>query len=468
MSLPARKKALRKFAEGLGMRMLKIVVENDIDPDTGRMRSASAYKTKTITLPNGRKIRRVMRDGFEEMLLLLSGPANALVTEDLDRLARDQRDLADLKDVVQIYGRNVRSLSGSLTFTNGGTDTEIMMAEVSCAMAAKSSRDTARRVSAARLRQAQEGRHGGGKRRFGFESDGITVRESEAKAIRECCRRVLQVDQLTGKRIHSLRALAMELREGDVPTASGTRWTPPVLKDVLIKPRNAGIAVHQGKEIGLFPTKIVDVVTYRAVVAVLCDPSRSRVSGPAPKYLGSGIYQCGMCGGDTTVKINPSTRWGARYVCKEKAHLARQQAEVDKLVEWAVLERLARPDAVHLVPVVEVPEVDTAGLQAKAESIRANLKSLGALRALGHIDDATLIEGTRTGRTELERITALLNTALVDSPLTRFVEAQDVEAEWMASPMDIRRAVLSELLDVTLVTGRGYKLGVTVHIAPKE
>ena len=91
-----------------------------------------------------------MRPGFREMLDdITTGRVNGLLAEDLDRIVRDPRDLEDLLDACALTGASARSLSGSLTLTDGGTEAEKSMARVLVAMANKASADTARRVSRA-------------------------------------------------------------------------------------------------------------------------------------------------------------------------------------------------------------------------------------------------------------------------------------------------------------------------------
>jgi DNA invertase Pin-like site-specific DNA recombinase len=90
-----------------------------------------------------------------------------VLAEDLDRACRDPRDLKDLIDACEQHRASARSLSGSLTLTDGGTDAEITMARMMVTMANKSSRDTSRRVPDARERLAGQS-YQGGKRPFGY------------------------------------------------------------------------------------------------------------------------------------------------------------------------------------------------------------------------------------------------------------------------------------------------------------
>ena len=181
----------RKYARRLGWKIgpdaTHVLVEND----------TSAFKRKRIRLPDGRVELRTVRPKFRKVLdLLASGQADGLIAVDLDRTARDPRDLEDLIDVVEAKAPHipVESVSGSLKLAN---DADVTMARVLVAVANKSSRDTSRRVSRSRLRQASEGRFGGGARRYGHELDG-TIRSDEAEVLQKAAELVLSGVGLIG------------------------------------------------------------------------------------------------------------------------------------------------------------------------------------------------------------------------------------------------------------------------------
>ena len=139
----------RAYAESLGYEVVEVFREND----------TSAFKQRTITLPTGEKVRRVVRPRFRALLgFLARGGAEAMIAYDLDRAVRDPRDLEDLIDAKVLYGFRVLSTTGSLRLDN---DSDIAMARVLVAMANKSSADTARRVARASKQQALDGKwHG--------------------------------------------------------------------------------------------------------------------------------------------------------------------------------------------------------------------------------------------------------------------------------------------------------------------
>jgi site-specific DNA recombinase len=460
-----RETKLREFAAILKWPVAKVIVENDLNPDrNGRQRGASAFKRRVITLADGTKVRRVWRPGFREILdMFRDGRANAVITEDLDRTFRDPRDLEDFIDVAEEFRVNARSLAGSLTFTDGGTDGEITMARFLVAVANKSSRDTSRRVGDARERKAKAGEFGGGPRPFGFEPDGITVRQAEADIIDECSRRVLEIDtRWDGTKregqLQGLRMLAAELRERDVPTVTGAKWSAENLRDILLRPRNAGIMVLRGEEIGAAPwDPLVSVDRFRAVVSLLTDPDRATAPGAPARWLGTGLYGCGVCCDGTSVQVCIGDR-SPRYRCKDYAHLTRNAETLDKLTRKMIIARLSAPDAVDLIPSA-VPSVDLAALRAEAASIRQNLDEMAEDRALGLITRAQMLTATTVGQQRLNAINAELSANLLTSPLTPLVGAADVAAVWDRQPLAAKRAVLEALFTVTILpVGRGKRV----------
>lgn len=149
----------RAYAEAHGWEVVAVFREND----------TSAFKQRTITLPSGERVRRVVRPQFRAMLThLTGGQAQVMIAYDLDRAVRDPRDLEDLIDAKVLGGFEVRSVTGSLRLD---TDSDVAMARVLVAMANKSSADTARRVARAAKQQAIEGSWHGGRVPFGYRAE---------------------------------------------------------------------------------------------------------------------------------------------------------------------------------------------------------------------------------------------------------------------------------------------------------
>ena len=162
-SFEARERKLRARAGELGWDVHRVVIENDRRED-GSRKPASAWKRQYTgrTTENGRKVYRVLRDGWRSVIRdLETGAANAVLAEDLDRVCRDLADLLDLEAAISACGGNARSLSGSLTLTDGGNGNERFSTRVLTAAAEKSCEDTSRRVKAGRERWAGQSYQGG-------------------------------------------------------------------------------------------------------------------------------------------------------------------------------------------------------------------------------------------------------------------------------------------------------------------
>jgi site-specific DNA recombinase len=433
------------------------VIEND----------TSAFKRKRIMLPDGSHQLRTVRPAFRHALAMLAdGRADGLIAYDLDRACRDPRDLEDLIDVIEFSRPRipVESVTGSLKLA---TDADITMARVLVAVANKSSRDTARRVARARLRQAVNGQYGGGKRRYGFEPDGVTIREDEAAEIRRATEALL-----AGV---SLRQVTASLRDRRVPTATGKApWDTQTVRDILLRPRNAGLMVHRpaadprvgapyadAEIVGNAPwSPIVPESAWRAVCAILTNPARTVGPGNTPRWLGSRVYRCGVCHDGTTLVVMGShgnTKRYPRYTC-EQWHLARAAVPVDELVEAALIARLEQPDAVDLIPVAD-DDVDLRTLYSEETSLKELLNEQARLHARKVITGQQLEAGSRELRASLDQVRTGIAAAEETSPLAGIAGRADAAQIWRGLDLGRRRALLRVLANVTVLParrGRGF------------
>lgn len=453
-----REKALRDRANQLGWTVHRVVIENDLIVGRNGKASdnASAFKRRTVTLPDGTRALRVIRPGFRSMLEdLRTRTVQAILAEDLDRTLRDHRDGQDLIDEMRACKGNARSLSGSLTLTDGGTDAEIMTLEMLVTVAKKASADTARRVRIGRERQANNGIWGGGLRPYGFtpvahpsgnhRNTELIINRAEANEIRQACKRLL-----TGV---SLRELARDLRTREIPTVTGAAWSSQTLRDILLRPINAGIVINQGADTGTrLPGKpIVPEETYRATVAKLTDPSRRTTPGPTPRWLGSGIYLCGHCGGPLYCVLAGENT--PKYRCTNRGgtgHVARSVVALDAYVQQVAIAWLTRPDVIDLLQPAR-PDIDTPALRTEAMVQRQSLIDLIDLFMNQKISKAQLVSGTARGEARLAEINRQLDQAVVASPLIGVLGAPDVAAAWAETSLATRRAMIQKLMTVTVL-----------------
>src|SRR6266571_1221741 len=422
-----REARLRAEAGRLGWTVGRVVVENDVMPEpkngngNGRNRPASAFKRRKVVTPSGRTEWRVYRPGFRSIVDdLAAGRTGAMLCEDLDRACRDPRDLEDLVDAVAASGASARSLSGSLTLTAGGTDAEITMARIMVAMGNKSSRDNARRVSAKR---------------------------GEADEIRKGAAAVLAGT--------SLKAVARDWREREIPSVTGAAWTAAGVREVLAKPAVAGLAVTPE---GLVPAKwpaILARETWEALCAMLDGPGRRTNGGNAnePRHLLSGIARC-HCGAPVKASGRKDT---TSYVCTEHSHLRRNAAHADAWAAAHITEYLNREDNHDLLRPAGRPGVDVPALKAEAHRLSLIGEKQARMHALGEMPDAEYRAGARARKDRLGKIAAQLATTTAPDPLAEFRDQPDAGEVWATLSLPRKRAVARLLVTVTLLpaTRRG-------------
>lgn len=416
-----------------GGTVVDVIVENDLTK-SGRLRPASAYKRRKVVLPDGTTAERVIRPGFRRLLdLLLRRTALNVAAIDLDRIARDNRDMEDYIDVMQMIGGNSRSITGTLTFTDGGTSDERVMARMLVTMAQKSSSDTARRVSSARLRQALNGEWAGGARRYGREVDGITLIPEEVDVIVRC------VDDVLGG--VPTRALVRDLNREGIPATKGGPWSSRSLRDMLLRPSNAGHAVYQGEIVATpWPTIIPDDL-WQTVCEVLTDPERTQSGGRVHEWQGTGLYRC-YCGARVQSRHARSKSPG--YKCPEY-HTARVAREVDEAVGEAIIERLKRPDAAGLLA-EPVAGLDLNALRAEARDLRRYInETLSDMLGQQQMTRAQYTRAKARAQERLDEVTRLTDSATAVTPYAKMILSDDPRSVWQGMPIGVRRTVIETL-----------------------
>lgn len=423
----------RRLAERLGWTIgpdeSHVIVEND----------TSAFKRRKIRLPDGTYALRTVRPGFRRGLdMLVHGDADGLLAYDLDRVARDPRDLEDLIDVVESRRMRipVESVSGSLRLSN---DADVTMARVMVAVANKSSRDTSRRVTRKHEELAQQGKPGGGGMRgYGYEPDGITIREGEAETIKWMAQRVL--DGAT------VNAVATELNAQGIRAALGGEWSGRSVWSILTGPRIAGLRRFRGAIVGAatWPA-ILDRDTWEAVRTKIS--SRSNVHNNRLTRWLTGTLWCSLCGGPLT-NSSATRRVGPRYWCATPrggcGKIAITALAVEDLMSQRAVEFLHAPDLIKRLLAATSGASSTQNVRDELADDEAQMKELARMWATRRI---TLAEYTEARDIIEERIKNARTFALSSVPqvLRRLLEG-DVQEGWDDLDPEKRRGVLRAIL----------------------
>ncbi len=179
---------------------------------------------------------------------------------------------------------------------------------------------------------------GGGSRPYGYEDDRMTPRPAEAAVVVEVAERIARKE--------SIYAIAADLNERGIRSATGREWSANQLRNTVTSPRVAGLRQHRGEVVGeaAWPA-LVPRALWERVRAIVNDPSRQRRGRP-PKGLLTGILICGICG---STLMAGSNNGKPAYACVKRPNwpgcgrLAIAREPLDELIEEAVLRRLDGP-----------------------------------------------------------------------------------------------------------------------------
>lgn len=396
------------------------------------------------------------RPGFEAMLQAVeSGGVQVVVAWDLTRLQRNRRDEVRLYELCQRKGAQLSLVNGAdLDFSTAAgryvADSLGSVARLEIEM--KSDRQ-----QRAQIQAAEQGRRVGGRRPFGYEADGMTVRPDEAAAVAAAYDSVLFGVSLreVARSWNSQGFTTGQARWKPGHEGEPSLWRPDSVRAVLRNPRNIAKRVHKGQIVAdaQWPA-IVTEERFEAVASML--KNRARTAQPSGRQLLSGLALCGVCG--ATVHAGGAPRPGVRnYRCSASTgHFSRRAEPVEGYIESLIVGVLSRPDAVRLLEDDTRP--DSKALRTEAMGIRERLDALAVDFAEDTITASQMRAGTARLRTRLGEIdAALADAGRVDvlGPLIGSGKVQDV---WDSLTTSRKRAVLETLMTVVIFPpGRGVR-----------
>jgi site-specific DNA recombinase len=437
----------------------------------------SAYKRTRHQLPDGTLVWRVVRPWWTKLLAdLRSGAIHAACVYDLDRLARDPRDLEDAIELVEHYRRPIVGVTGGFSLLN---DNGRFAARILVAQANKSSADTSRRVARKHVDLQQAGVPLNIRRAYGWESDKRTLKPDEADELRRA------VERITGG--WPAHAVVADMIQRGVKPVMAEQWTLSSLVWMLRNPRLCGIRSREVKEFdpaaGVTRRKVEMVLDadgepvkgqweplitraeWEAVNAAMTSRAEKKaartVGDNQSKYVLSGIARCGECGKSLRGNSQASRKSGNYpafvYQCHSVAlggcgRVGRNGPKTDLHVIEAVLAKLeleladATAEASPWESRAELAEV-TQDIKDLTAAWKASPKRISSARYFALLPDLETRE--RRLLAERGRYEAAAK-AIRNRPAS-------IRAEWPDYPLARKRSLIEEEL-----------YAVIVHKAPRK
>jgi site-specific DNA recombinase len=313
------------------------------------------------------------------------------------------------------------------------------------------------RVKARKQVNADQGRFDGGPRPFGYEKDGVTVRESEAAIIRECAAKILAGASMNG--------LTRDLNDRGIPTASGGRWQRSTLAVIFRNKRIIGVRVYNGIEHEAQWPALISRDEWEQIQLIL-DARHTRKTRTVRSYLLTGMVICGHCGAHLVGsghKVNGALQ--RRYYCVPEdssgrprgcGKVSRLADPLEALVGNAVVYRL---DSEGLAKAFGQATQDD-DMQAALAEYQETKTSLGGLLADYYVernkyakDEMLKLKAELEAR--LEQVTRKMERLDSTRILTSLPFGQTVRAIWDSADLTLKQSLVGLLIEkIVVLPGR--------------
>jgi site-specific DNA recombinase len=445
LGVARQREACEQLCAARGWHVVEVLEEND--------RSASTTKARPL---------------FTRLLEMVEArDVDAVVVWHVDRLVRRLVDLEQVIDLCEHSGVKLATVSGDLDLS---TDAGRLNARILTAVAKAEVERKSARQRAAFEQAVQAGEPTGGRRAFGYSSDGRHLEPTEAPIAAEMFRRFAGGD--------SLGEIMRYLNGREILTPRGNKWTTGAVKTVLRNPRYAALrgirrvkldergrtsntpAGHLRRDhwyetagAAKWPS-IVSQEQWKACERRLRDPARAaHYTGSTQQYLLSGLAVCGICGRKLKSGTNKTGRT-LKCPTGPGRHVVRRAQRIEDFVGEVILERLRRPDAVDLVQ-VRGEGVDLRGLQKRAQELRKNLDEYAEDAGVGRMTRHEYFVLRDAAHAQLSGIDEQLAAAGRTNVVAQVVgSGRDPAQAWEACSLSARRAIIDVLCVVRVMSAK--------------
>lgn len=406
--------------------------------------------------------RKAVRPAYEQLrLAVATGNLDVVLVWRSDRIYRRVGPFMEFIDWLEELGVAYAAVEESF---DSQTPAGRFALQMLGAFAEYESASISQRVRARRASEARAGRaHPGGKRAFGYNRDGTTVKQ-EAELLQEAAERFLNGE--------SLRRIAMDWNERGIATTAGKRWASSTLSQTLKSPRLAGFRTHttkigKGTSTTLFKgdwEPIFDEDLHYRLVEALGDSRRTATRRSLKRHLLTNLLRCGVCGHGMHSRGEDFKAGKLRYACvkrPESDHCGSVTIDLHKTEQQVFEDVLTAMDTELLRMAAEADDLE----QLRIEAERALADDQTALEDLSRDfyverlitrDEFVAARGPLVARiAENEATVARLRRQPTPSDMPQ--TAADLEEWWQEATVEERRAFLETILEAVIVGPVRYR-----------
>lgn len=411
-----------------------------------RVATARGYSVEQVITDNDVSASKHGRPGYGELIRLMQcGGIDVVLILRIDRLLRLNDELEELIAVVEHYPVRVVTAEGEIDLS---TAQGRLLARILVSVARNEIEVKSARHKLANRQKAAQGLPYASWRAFGYEPDGLTIREPEAAVLREMARRVI-----VG---HSYHEIATWLNSIGQRTARGNKWYAAGVRQILRFKRYAGIREYDGVDYPAQWLAIFDAESWERLQLAIRQRTMNYPTGTpvARKYLLTGLLYCGICGGamnGSTKRDRPDKALRRTYYCRKPADRAklgcggvqRGAPALEHFVTECLFLRLDTPQFSSALADT-ADDAELRQLLDMRDTVQLRLNGILDDYGTGVLSKPQMMRAKSAAEAELERLNnALLRSARATAPVG-LPNGKTIRQAWAESSSDSwRRSILS-------------------------
>ncbi len=424
----------RQLAKRLELDVTHILVDNSISAYSGKPR------------PQYTRLLELMR----------AGEIGCVLSFHQDRLQRSPIELEEYLDASDAGHVDTHTVLAG--FIDLSTPAGRFNARIVGAAARYEVEHMIERQKAAKLDAARQGKFLGSQRPFGFEPRREGIREDEAAILRDMARKVIDG--------FSFRTIAVDLNQREILTQHGKPWNALKVRNVLIRPINAGIVRHEGIDYEAESPAILSRDEWDALNAAIIE-SRQRSTHPGQfrTHLLSGFLFCGICGQRMYPRPKKQRRGPNKpqFVCRKInldtgmetrgcGKVARMSAPIVDLVTESILYRLDSPELAQEIEQQKSGSNTIRDLVAHQRALEGRLSEINNDYYIAKVLDRDEFANLRKLTKDEIAVTEQQIKKASSSVVLKGIDlGADIRATWNDATLEWRRDVMSQLIEKVYV-----------------